>query len=241
VQGTENLFAVKVDRASPTFIVHRGCWPDPITNIVYDYSNKRALIVTSRQEQAIQRFQVVSVATEQTNGFVDTQQIYPLSPCEPISQTIAWDIPVGTIKGTFKDFDYYRIGKLFVLADERVTNGTTTTTIQAFSESGDKRLEVQLGSDPSNIAINNSAGIIYVAEQHSSAAGKIKAIDINTGRVSDLVQSNSGNPPGSYTQLRMDNAQKKLYIADAVSDAFFVVDLTTNNLSELVYKSWLER
>ena len=94
---------------------------------------------------------------------------------------------------------------------------------------------MQLGADPSNIAINNTAGIIYVAEQHSSAAGKIKAIDINTGRVSDLVQSISGNPPGSYTQLRIDNVNKKLYIADAVSDAFFVVDLTTNSLSELIF------
>ncbi|RZA04224.1 MAG: hypothetical protein EOO68_08695 [Moraxellaceae bacterium] len=235
-QADDTLFALRVSQASPGFY-YPGCLPGSVANIVYDNTNKRTLVVLARQEQDGRRFKVLSFAADQNTGFVDAQQSFSDPPCIPAPQNVVWDIPAEVIQGTFKDFNYHRLGKSFVVADERIVNGAATTAIQVFSDNGDKRFEVQLGADVSNMAINNTEGVIYVAEQHSSAAGKIKAIDINTGLVTDLVQSISGYSPGSYTQLRVDNPNKKLYIADDVSDAFFVVDLTTNNMSELIYQA----
>lgn len=71
--GTQYLFAMKVGTSTPEFLYHLGCWPNQIANIVYDTSNKRALIVTTRQEQGSERFQIVSVASDQNTGFVDAQ------------------------------------------------------------------------------------------------------------------------------------------------------------------------
>ncbi len=235
-QASEELMAFNVASRFPLFFHHSDCLPGAVANITYDITNKRTLALLPRQEKNTQRFKVLSFAVDQNTGFIDAKQNLS-TPCTPAQQNVVWDIPAGVIKGVYKDFNYYRLGKLYVLADERMEIGSTYTAIQVFSESGERRFEVRLGADISNMAIDNNAGIIYVAENHSSFAGTIKAINITTGQVTQLVKSISGNSPGAYTQLRIDNVNKKLYIADDVSDAFFVVDLATGSLSELKYQS----
>lgn len=137
------------------------------------------------------------------------------------------------VKGKFKQFAFHRVSGTFVVADERVYAGQTITVLQGFSEAGEKRFEAKVGPDISNITINNPKGIIYVVENHSSVDGKIKAIEVATGKVSDLLPAGENNYIGAYSEIRIDNVNQLLYIADAVSDAFFVVDLVSNSLNNL--------
>ena len=46
-------------------------------------------------------------------------------------------------------------------ADERIINNQPVTVVQGFSETGEKRFEAQVGPDISNLAVNQSEGIIY--------------------------------------------------------------------------------
>lgn len=234
INPNEGIGAIKIGGIWPQ-LSFGGCLTDPVANITYDNSNKRILILS----QGALGYKLMSLATSPDFGFADPKPTNNSTPCAPAETNVVWDIPEGIIKGKFKDFNYHRSGKSFVLADERWVNGSAVTVIQMFSETGEKRSEVIIGADISNMTIDNAAGIIYVTERHSSAAGTLKAININSGLVTDLAPAVSGNLPGSYTQLRIDSLNKRLYIADDVSDAFFVVDLATNIMSELVYSSGL--
>ena len=54
---------------------------------------------------------------------------------------------------------------------------------------------------------------------------KLKAINLTTGEVSDLLAVPNERTIGGYSDLRMDNVNKKLYVGDAISDVIFVVEL----------------
>lgn len=230
---SDELLGMKVSTAFPT-LSRAGCLPSSPVNITFDATNKRLLVVLQEQGKGLVQFNVLSFPTH-SDGFVD----YKLASavCAAAEQHLVWAIPADVVRGTFKEFHYHRLSKTYIVADERVAKGATFTVIQGFSEAGEKRFEARVGADISNLAINNPAGVIYVAENHSSAGGKIKAIDIATGRVTDLVQDNGGSLVGAYTQLRIDIVNKLLYVADDVGDAFFVVDLATNKMTELMYQS----
>lgn len=233
VSVVNQLFAFGVASAVPTAFT-AGCLSG-VVNITYDGANKRALVVVKSSEQGVDRFRVLTFATDQTNGFVNGKTDNGM--CSAAAQDIVWDIPVDVVRGTFKYFNFHRITKTYVVADERNIEGKVSTFIQGYGEDGQKRFEFQVGPDISNIAINNPKGIIYVAENHSSVAGKIKAFNISTGEMGDLVTSYGASAVGAYTDLRIDNTNQRLYVADDVSDSIFVVDLATMSMSELQYKS----
>ena len=152
-----------------------------VVNITYDATNKRALVVVKSSEQGKDKFRVLTFATDQTQGFVKAQP--QTGSCLPAAQDSVWDMPVDIVRGAFKQFNFHRLSKTYIVADERVVNGVSKTVIQGFAEDGQKRFEAYVGPDISNLAINNTEGIIYVADNHSSAAGKIKTINISTGEV----------------------------------------------------------
>ncbi|MEY4590021.1 MAG: hypothetical protein RL497_2097 [Pseudomonadota bacterium] len=229
----DQLFALSVGSSFPS-VFTAGCLSG-VVSITFDGTNKRALVVVKSSEQGVDRFRVLTFATDQTQGFVKAQT--RTGSCSAAAQDVVWDVPVDIVRGAFKQFNFHRLSKTYVVADERAINGVSKTIIQGFGEDGQKRFEALVGPDISNIAINNTGGIIYVAENHSSAAGKIKTINIATGEVGDLVASYGDSAVGAYTDLRMDNFNKRLYVADDVSDSFFVVELSTRILSELQYKS----
>lgn len=233
VSAVNQLFAIYVGTALPRLFT-AGCLSG-VVNITYDATNKRALVVVKSSEQGKDKFRVLTFATDQTQGFVKAQP--QTGSCLPAAQDSVWDMPVDIVRGAFKQFNFHRLSKTYIVADERVVNGVSKTVIQGFAEDGQKRFEAYVGPDISNLAINNTEGIIYVADNHSSAAGKIKTINISTGEVGDLVQSYGASAVGAYTDLRMDNRNKLLYVGDDVSDAFFVVDLAAKSISEMPYKS----
>ncbi|HRH77716.1 MAG TPA: hypothetical protein PK129_10250, partial [Cellvibrionaceae bacterium] len=231
--AANQLIAISVDTVIPR-LFSAGCLSG-VVNVTYDGTNKRVLVVVKSSEQAKDKFRVLTFATDQNQGFVKAQP--QTGSCLPAAQDSVWDMPVDIVRGAFKQFNFHRLSKSYIVADERVVNGVSKTVIQGFAEDGQKRFEAYVGPDISNLAINNTEGIIYVAENHSSAAGKIKTINISTGEVGDLVQSYGDSAVGAYTDLRMDNVNKLLYVGDDVSDAFFVVDLAAKSISELPYKS----
>ena len=83
--------------------------------------------------------------------------------------------------------------------------------------------------------MRENAGHIYVAEHSSSARAKIKVIDAKTGIVADLLSENSDIPHGAYSGLGLDQTNNRLYVGDTVSDAIYVLDLSTMRMSELDY------
>ena len=51
----------------------------------------------------------------------------------------------------------------------------------------------------------------------------------------DLTVRYTTNEIGAYSDLRMDNPNKLLYIADAVSDSLFKIDLQAKILNSIEY------
>ena len=156
---------------------------------------------------------------------------------DPATYDVAWDIPLATTQGMYKSFAYYRAGAMFLLADERIINGVKKTVVQVFSEGTNgqalKKFEVVVGADISNITVNNgnanvAGGFAYLAENRSSLmTSKLKVIDLNKGEVVDLAVNKGAVTVANYTELRIDNTSQKLYVADAVADSVYEVDLLT--------------
>jgi DNA-binding beta-propeller fold protein YncE len=230
-EGRTQLFGFLVGRSVPQ-VYSPGCTKDSILNITYDGLNKRILVVTRDDKQNAGEYKVLSLAADGEKAFVNADS-GSYSCGRDIEENIVWRMSSGIIKGKFKQFAFHRRSGTFVVADERVYAGQTITVLQGFSEAGEKRFEAKVGPDISNMTINNSKGIIYVAENHSSVDGKIKEIEVATGKVSDLSPTGEDNYIGAYSEIRIDNVNQQLYIADAVSDAFFVVDLAANTLKNM--------
>ena len=116
------------------------------------------------------------------------------------------------MQGKFKYLSYHRASKTYIVADERTANGSAQTIVQGFSESGQKRFEARVGADISTLAIDEAAGMIYLAENSGSPEAKLKAINATNGDLTDLLASHGDHVIGGYTDLRMDNVNKKLYV-----------------------------
>lgn len=232
-QGITELYAFPIGSATPNYF-SAGCTSDKILSIAYDSLNKRILVVTQNSGQASADYKVLALALDESTGFVNNDT--PGHCSRKIEGPVVGALSLEMIKGAFKQLAFHRLSGTFVVADERVQAGQIITMVQGFSETGEKRFQATVGPDISNITINNAMGIIYVAENHSSVDGKIKTINVATGEVKDLLDSLGGNLIGAYSDIRIDNPNQLLYIADAVSDDFFVVNLKNNTLTNLQVK-----
>ncbi|MEY4588980.1 MAG: hypothetical protein RL497_1056, partial [Pseudomonadota bacterium] len=217
-------------------VYYAGAVPKPI-GITFDGTNKRVLTLSNEGGKYI----ATAVATD-TREAKDNTAFVNAKAAEKAGEetgTKAWEAPEGTVQGDFKQFNFHRVSKTYVIADERQVSGVKRTVIQGFTEgTGQKKFEAEVGPDISNIAINNNDGIVYVAENRSSMmASKLKAININTGAVTDLGESKNGITIAHYSDIRMDNNKKKLYIGDTVSDSIYEVDLASKVLSEVQVKA----
>lgn len=237
IPTSEVLFAVSIASATPK-LFYAGSIPG-IVNLTYDNTSRRIIALTKTMELGVNRYRAVAMATDDTKGFADAKAEND-APLPAVTQLI-WDLPNDIILGTFKYFNFHELSKTYIIADERSVNNIKRTIVQGFAENGQKKFEATIGPDISNLAIDEASAQVFVAENHSSAAGKIKAIDINSGEVRDLVQSYGSSAVGSYANIRIDPATKRLYVGDDVSDSIFVVDLVTHAMNELPFSpavSW---
>lgn len=231
VNGNQ-LVAAGIAKSSPADY-YGGSLPSPV-NITFDLTNKRLLVLSN----VANKYSVYSVATAQSN--VADLPAFPNGKTsttnnEAATTTFLRDLPDGVVQGAYRHFSFHRNSKTFVIADERESGGSKVTVIQGYSEaSGAKVFEAQVGADISNMAIANTEGMLYVAENKSSLmASKLKAINVANGDVTDMGEIKGGITIADYSDLRIDNAKKKLYIGDAVGDAIYEIDLNTKALSEL--------
>jgi len=232
VNGNQ-LVAAGISKSSPV-AYFAGSVPDPV-NITFDGTNKRVIILSKNNVNGVDQYAAYTVATGSKNEPAFINGKTETTAHEPADFTKIWDVPADAIKGTFVQFNYHRNTKTLILADERTINGTKRTIIQGFSEvTGEQVFTADIGSNISNIAINNNDGIIYVAENKDSIlVSKLKAITIATGKVEDLGEIKGTVIVANYTDLRMDNNKGKLYIGDVVADSIYEINLATKVLSEL--------
>lgn len=233
------LYAVNLGRSVPQGYA-AGCFTEvgfkPLS-LIYDLRQQRIVLLTQQLVNGTNQLRVLSMATDNTTGLANASLITDLSSntCTAPIYAPIWDLPVATLPGTFKQFALHRDSRTLIFADERIINNQPVTVVQGFSETGEKRFEAQVGPDISNLAVNQSEGIIYLAERHSSARGTLKTINVSTGAVGDLTVRYTTNEIGAYSDLRMDNPNKLLYIADAVSDSLFKIDLQAKILNSIEY------
>jgi len=199
-----------------------------LVGLTYDSAGNRLLLMT---QTAQNQYALASIGLSATQGFVNAKTSETRASAARTTQV--WSLPANTVQGKFKYLSYHRASKTYIVTDERTVNGSAKTYVQGFAESGQKRFEAQLAADGSIPAVDEAAGMLYIAENSGTPAAKLKAISLTSGDVSDLVASHDEHVIGGYTDLRMDNVNKKLYVGDAISDVIYVVDLATKTMTEL--------
>ena len=147
-----------------------------------------------------------------------------------------FSLPSDTFKNGLKQFAVHGRSNTFVFTEPRSLNDVLQTFIQGFSEAGVQRFEVQLGANISNLVVHESAGLIYVADNNRASGAQLKAIDIATGVVQDLIYEQGVVPHGAFTGLALDQVNDRLYVADSISDSIYQVDLKNKSMSELPFK-----
>jgi hypothetical protein len=234
IVNSNQLVAAGISSASPAAF-YAGSLPNPVY-ISYDgTTNARRVLVLSKSNDNVYSALAVAInnGTDVKSAFINPKA--DTAGAEPAVTTKVWEAPSDAIQGTFVHFNFHRTTKTFVIADEREIDGVKRTVIQGFTEgTGARKFVAEVGPNISNLAINNTDGIIYVAENKSSlVASKLKAIDIASGTVSDMGENKGNITVADYSDLRIDNNKKKLYIGDAVSDSIYEINLATKALSEL--------
>jgi hypothetical protein len=227
---TQKLKAVKLSGLS---LYSAGCLPGTL-GITKDQTDDRIIALTRINEAGRPIYRALALPTSNNPGsaFIN-QQENSEGACTPaITQTL-FDLPASAITGVFKYFSYHEASKTYIFADERELNGIKYTAVQGFSDDTSKRFEVMIGPDISNLAINQSTGLLYVAENHSTSAGNIREIDIKSGFAKNAVESNNSLAIGAYTNIQVDPTTNRLYIGDDVSDSIFVADLSARTIGEL--------
>lgn len=198
-----------------------------LVGLTYDSAGNRLLLMT----QTSQQYAIVSVGLNATQGFANAKTSETRSSAARTTQV--WNLPANTLQGKFKYLGYHRASKTYIISDERTANGQAQTVVQGFAESGQKRFEARVGADSSIMAVDEAASMVYLAENSGTPAAHLKAINLTNGDVTDLVTAHGDHVIGGYTDLRMDNVNKKLYVGDAISDVIYVVDLATKTMTEL--------
>lgn len=199
-------------------------YPADTHALAVDSKNNRIIVVAEKSPVTGNRNFSISAVTISSRGYF----------AEKIPQFM-FNLAAIPVDATLKHFVVDGVAKTYIFAYERMENGQVKTLIQGFGENGAKRFEALLGPDISNLAVHETAGLIYVAENSGSAAAKIKRIDTATGTVTDLLPVNSEIPHGAYTGLGLDEANNRLYIGDTVSDAIYVLDFSGMLMREIVY------
>ncbi|MFO1370173.1 MAG: cadherin repeat domain-containing protein [Marinagarivorans sp.] len=208
-----------------------GGFIDGLVGLTYDSAGNRLLLMKQVAQKGSPQFTIASIGLNATQGFANAKTSETRS--SDARTTDLWSLPSNTVQGKFKYLSYHRASKTYIVADERTANGSSQTIVQGFSESGQKRFEARVGADISTLAIDEAAGMIYLAENSGSPEAKLKAINATNGDLTDLLASHGDHVIGGYTDLRMDNVNKKLYVGDAVSDVIYVVDLASKTMTEL--------
>jgi hypothetical protein len=192
--------------------------------LAVDSKNNRVIVVAEKSPVTGNRNVSISAVAINSRGYFAEK-----------TPQFMFSLAAIPVDATLKHFAVDGAAKTYIFAYERRENGQVKTLIQGFGENGAKRFEAQLGPDISNLAVHETAGLIYVAENSGSASAKIKRIDTATGTVTDLLPVNSEIPHGAYTGLGLDEANNRLYIGDAVSDAIYVLDLSGMLMREILY------
>lgn len=239
------IVAADISSAIPS-VHYAGSVTRPV-NITYDGTARRVLVL-SKAATNPDRYEALALAVPSqassdpqnnpTKGFNNLKT--EATQTEPASYTTAWYVPQDLVSDTFKSFAFYRKGTMFLIAFEREINGTKRTIISGYKEGSNGNAELkfskEVGGDISNITVNNNStnGTAYFAENRSSlVAGKLKAMDLKDGTVSDLGESKGNVTVANYSELRIDNTNQKIYVADSVSDSIYVVDIATKTLTEM--------
>lgn len=147
-----------------------------------------------------------------------------------------FSLPSDTFKSGHKQFAVHGRSNTFVFTEQRSLNGVLQFFIRGFSGVGVQRFEAQLGANISNLVVHESAGLIYVADNNRASGAQLKAIDIATGVVQDLIDEQGVVPHGAFTGLVLDQVNDRLYVADSISDSIYQVDLKNKSMSELPFK-----
>jgi hypothetical protein len=234
---TGKLKAMSIESTIPK-LFSADCIPGTLS-IIYDKTNKRVLALTQDRATNEGAYNAVAItlgdySNENLTGTVfEHQQEDSEAPCTLAVTPSVFKIPFAAAPGTLKYFTYHETSSTFILADERLVNGEKRTFIQGFNASGVAQFITVLGGDISNLAVNQLTGLLYTAENHSSADGKLKEIDIKSGVARDIVISLENVHLGAYTNIQVDNSKNVLYIGDDVSDSIFGVDLAMRQVSDL--------
>ncbi|HEY6529029.1 MAG TPA: cadherin repeat domain-containing protein [Cellvibrionaceae bacterium] len=200
-----------------------------LVGLTYDSSANRLLVITQATQN--NQFAIAAVGLSATQGFTNAKTSATRNAAA--QTTPVWSVPANVVQGKFKYLSFHRASKTYILSDERTVSGLAQTIVQGFSENGQKRFEASIGADSSVIAVDEAASLAYIAEKSSTKDAKLKAINITNGDVSDLLDSQGERTIGGFSDLRMDNVNKKLYVGDAISDVIYVVDLAAKSLNEL--------
>lgn len=199
-------------------------YPAGARALAVDEKNNRVILAADKPAENSSRNVSISAVPINAKGYFAART--PL---------FLFDLPAIPIGAIIKHFAVDGVAKTYILAYEHEASAPGKTIILGYGENGVKRFETQLGQDISNLVVRENAELIYVAEHSSSARAKIKVIDTKTGVVADLLPANSDIPHGAYSGLGLDQTNNRLYIGDTVSDAIYVLDLSTMQMSELDY------
>jgi hypothetical protein len=201
-----------------------------LLGLTYDSSGNRLLVLSAKSNKGGERFEVSAVPLNNL-GFANARTAETKNQAAKVSSL--WNMYADESLGVFKAFNYHRASKTYIIADERIVDGTARTFVQGYDESAQKRFTAEVGGDISVLAVDEAAGVVYAAENSRTPEAKLKAINLSTGAVSDLVDAPSTSVIGAFSDLRMDNVNKKLYVSDAVAGSIFVVDLAAKSMIEL--------
>jgi hypothetical protein len=199
-------------------------YPAGARALAVDDKNNRVILAADKPAETSSRSVSISAVAINAKGYFAAR-----------TPQYMFDLPALPVGATLKYFAVDGVAKTYIFAFEYEAAAPGKTIIQGYGENGVKRFEAQLGQDISNLVVRENAGHIYVAEHSSSARAKIKVIDAKTGIVADLLSENSDIPHGAYSGLGLDQTNNRLYVGDTVSDAIYVLDLSTMRMSELDY------
>ncbi|HMU68012.1 MAG TPA: cadherin repeat domain-containing protein, partial [Cellvibrionaceae bacterium] len=108
-----------------------------LVGLTYDSVGNRLLLMTQTAQNGSQQFAILSIGLNATQGFANAKTSETRSTAA--RTTPVWSVPANTIQGKFKYLSYHRASKTYIISDERTVNGTAQTTVQGFSDSGQKR------------------------------------------------------------------------------------------------------
>ncbi|MFO1369418.1 MAG: cadherin repeat domain-containing protein [Marinagarivorans sp.] len=152
-----------------------------------------------------------------------------------LKPSLLFSLPYRNVASGYKQFDVHGYSKTYIFSVEQLVEGVLHSYMVGFDERGVQRFEAELGIDSSNFVVHEKAGVIYWAEHSTKSDAKIKAMNIATGVVSDLLDEQYVLAHGSFAGLGLDQKNDRLYIGDSVSNSIYMIDLTDKSMREIPY------